>query len=107
MSGVLKDILLVFASMLIFHDPVTGQQFFGYSVALAGLVYYKLGAEKLQALATDARLYSAEYRQKNPAKTKILGICAILAVVTWAFWMWGPMSGEYTLRASSAASGGQ
>lgn len=101
MSGVLKDILLVFASMLIFHDPVTGQQFFGYSVALAGLVYYKLGAEKLQALATDARLYSAEYRQKNPARTKILGIFAILAVVTWAFWMWGPMSGGYTQYAST------
>lgn len=108
MSGVLKDILLVFASMLIFHDPVTGQQFFGYSLALAGLTYYKLGPEKLQSLATDARLYSVEYRQKNPAKTKVIGILAILAVVTWAFWMWGPLSSDYTQYvAASAGSGGK
>ena len=46
MSGVFKDILLVVASMVIFGDPVTLQQYFGYSIALAGLVYYKLGAEK-------------------------------------------------------------
>ncbi|KAA8641301.1 solute carrier 35 member [Aspergillus tanneri] len=43
MAGILKDILLVVASMVIFLDPVTMQQFFGYSIALAGLVYYKLG----------------------------------------------------------------
>lgn len=96
MSGVLKDILLVFASMLIFHDPVTGQQFFGYSIALAGLTYYKLGAENLQSLSTDARLRFGEFRQKNPARTKLVGIVAMLGLVAWLFWMWGPTSGgEY------------
>lgn len=96
MSGVLKDILLVFASMLIFHDPVTGQQFFGYSIALAGLVYYKLGADKMKSVATDARLSFADYRQKNPARTKLLGIVSVVLVVSLAFWLWGPGSaGEY------------
>ncbi|KAJ4420952.1 hypothetical protein N0V82_003993 [Gnomoniopsis sp. IMI 355080] len=93
MSGVLKDILLVFASMFIFHDPVTGQQFFGYSIALAGLTYYKLGAENLQSLATDARLRFGDYRQKNPARTKLVGIVAMFILVAWAFWMWGPTAG--------------
>lgn len=35
--------MIVFASMLLFHDPVSGLQFFGFSVALGGLVYYQLG----------------------------------------------------------------
>lgn len=48
LSGVLKDILLVGASMMIFRDPVSGLQAFGYSIALGGLVYYKLGADKLK-----------------------------------------------------------
>lgn len=35
--------MIVFASMLLFHDPVSTMQFFGFSVALGGLVYYQLG----------------------------------------------------------------
>lgn len=105
MSGVLKDILLVFASMLIFHDPVTGQQFFGYSIALAGLVYYKLGAEKMKSLATDARLSVADYRQKNPARTKLLSIFSLVLFVSVAFWMWGPGSAsEYAKYVRTVAS---
>src|SRR5690348_1241652 len=40
--GVLKDILLVILSVLIWSTPVTQLQVFGYSIALAGLVYYKM-----------------------------------------------------------------
>lgn len=106
MSGVLKDILLVFASMLIFHDPVTGQQFFGYSIALAGLTYYKLGAENLKSLATDARLRFGDYRQKNPARTKLVGIVAMFILVAWAFWMWGPTAGgDYAKYVRSVVRG--
>ena len=82
MSGVLKDILLVVASMVIFGDPVTGQQYFGYGIALGGLVYYKLGAEKIQALTTDARLQIAEARRNHPARVKMVVACVLLGVVT-------------------------
>ncbi|KAF3384712.1 putative sugar phosphate/phosphate translocator [Penicillium rolfsii] len=83
MAGILKDILLVCASMMIFRDPVTPQQFFGYSIALAGLVYYKLGAEKLQALSTDVRLQVGEYRRANPAKAKgiVAGVAATIVLL--------------------------
>jgi drug/metabolite transporter (DMT)-like permease len=87
MAGVLKDILLVAASMLIFHDPVTGQQFFGYSIALAGLVYYKLGAEKCNALAADVRLQVGEYNRANPARTKAIAIgvpCILILLVLYS-----------------------
>ncbi len=68
LSGVLKDILLVISSLVIFGDPVTGQQYLGYSIALGGLVYYKLGAEKLQSVAADARLYLTQGRGNLPSK---------------------------------------
>ncbi|KAL1296922.1 hypothetical protein AAFC00_004532 [Neodothiora populina] len=43
LSGVLKNIMIVFASMIMFHDPVSSLQFLGFSIALGGLVYYQLG----------------------------------------------------------------
>lgn len=82
MAGVLKDILLVVASMVIFGDPVSGQQYVGYSIALGGLVYYKLGAEKLQALANDTKLSFNEARRNHPAKVKLIAMCAALGFVT-------------------------
>lgn len=97
MSGVLKDVLLVFASMILFHDPVTGQQFFGYSIALAGLVYYKLGAEKLHSLAKDTQLQISQYRQSNPVRVKLAGAAAIFVTVFLLMWLWGPAStSQYT-----------
>ena len=50
----LKDILLVMASVVIFRDPVSGLQIFGYSIALGGLMYYKLGADKCKEYAEAA-----------------------------------------------------
>lgn len=50
LSGVLKDILLVVASILIWHTQVTNLQFFGFSIALGGLVYYKLGSQMIRDL---------------------------------------------------------
>ncbi|KAI1420814.1 triose-phosphate transporter family-domain-containing protein [Xylaria sp. FL1777] len=88
MSGVLKDILLVVASLLIFGDPVTLQQYFGYSIALAGLVYYKLGAEKLQQMTTDVKLTINEVRRSNPAGFKLGVICGGLFLVAFTFMSW-------------------
>ncbi|KAK7552570.1 triose-phosphate transporter family-domain-containing protein [Phyllosticta citricarpa] len=72
LSGVLKDILLVFASMLIFRDPVSGLQAFGYSIALSGLVYYKLGAEKLKEYVGQGGRAWAEYGSRHPALRKLI-----------------------------------
>ncbi|KAM3499379.1 hypothetical protein MY10362_007360 [Beauveria mimosiformis] len=56
MSAILKDILLVFASMVLFGDPVSGQQFIGYSIAMGGLIYYKIDRETMQSFAQDVTL---------------------------------------------------
>lgn len=89
LSGVLKDILLVGASMVIFRDPVSLTQAFGYSIALGGLVFYKLGGDGIKNSARDAQLYLGTLRQNNPARAKALvfgGVILILTIVVLAFW---------------------
>ncbi|KKA19518.1 DUF250 domain membrane protein [Rasamsonia emersonii CBS 393.64] len=78
LCGVLKDILLVAASMIIWHTPVTATQFFGYSIALAGLVYYKLGGDKIREYTSQANRSWAEYGSKHPAQRKAIIIGAVL-----------------------------
>lgn len=72
LSGVLKDILLVGASILIFGDPVSLTQAFGYSIALAGLVYYKLGSDKLKEYVGQGGRLWAEYGTRHPAMRKVI-----------------------------------
>jgi hypothetical protein len=76
---VLKDILLVFASMLLFGDPVSLLQAFGYGIALAGLMYYKLGADVAKDLVGQSSLAWAEFGANRPATRKLL-IFALLGV---------------------------
>ncbi|KAF2012250.1 TPT-domain-containing protein [Aaosphaeria arxii CBS 175.79] len=79
LSGVLKDILLVFASMFLFGDPVTLLQAFGYGIALAGLIFYKLGADKIREYTGQGGMMWAEFGATRPAARKIL-IFAVLLV---------------------------
>ncbi|KAJ3499094.1 hypothetical protein NLG97_g622 [Lecanicillium saksenae] len=85
MSGILKDILLVVSSILLFGDPVTGQQFVGYSIALCGLVYYKLGSEALQTLAQEATLKVNAVRQNYPERLRYALIAAAFFFITLFF----------------------
>jgi len=48
LSGVLKNMLLIGASILIFADPVSTTQFVGFFVAFTGLVVYQTGASNLK-----------------------------------------------------------
>jgi uncharacterized membrane protein len=42
LSGVIKDLLLIFGSVIFFRSTVTPIQYIGYSIALVGLVLFKL-----------------------------------------------------------------
>jgi hypothetical protein len=92
LCGVLKDILLVAASMAIWHAPVTPLQFFGYSIALAGLVYYKLGGDKIKEYTSQANRSWVEYGSKHPAQRKMI---IIGAVVLGAFLFLGALAPSY------------
>ncbi|BGP51742.1 hypothetical protein JCM10450v2_007692 [Rhodotorula kratochvilovae] len=48
LSGVLKDILLVGGSVILFGSPVTFIQLFGYAIALLGLFVFKTPKEKTE-----------------------------------------------------------
>lgn len=80
LCGVLKDILLVAASMALWHTPVTATQFFGYSISLIGLVYYKLGADKIKDYAGQANRAWAEYGANRPVQRKFVVIGAIVLI---------------------------
>lgn len=82
LSGVLKDILLVMCSILIFGDPVSGLQAFGYSIALLGLIWYKLGPEKIKEhLGAGGRAW-ADFGARRPAARKIVvGVMVVTVFV--------------------------
>jgi len=78
LCGVLKDILLVFASIAIWGTPVTKTQFFGYGIALVGMMYYKLGAETIKNIFTEGGRRWAEYGATNPAQRKLVVVATII-----------------------------
>ncbi|KAI4190984.1 MAG: hypothetical protein L6R41_000434 [Letrouitia leprolyta] len=78
LCGVLKDILLVVISVTFRSEPVTALQVFGYSIALAGLVYYKLGADMVKAKLSDAGRAWADYGVRHPALRKVIVFVGML-----------------------------
>ncbi|KAK5016985.1 triose-phosphate transporter family-domain-containing protein [Cryomyces antarcticus] len=81
LSGVLKDILLVGASMLIFRDPVSPLQGFGYTIALGGLIYYKLGSDKLKEYFANGGRAWADYGVRHPALRKVIVFGVVIVVL--------------------------
>jgi len=81
LCGVLKDIMLVGASMLIWGTQVTALQFLGYGVALSGLVYYKLGGEQLKGYVESAGRKWSEYGITNPIRRKMIVIGAVIILI--------------------------
>jgi hypothetical protein len=71
LCGVLKDILLVCASMMIWGTKVTALQFFGYGIALMGMVYYKLGYDSLKGYIGEGGRRWAEFGARKPVLRKL------------------------------------
>ena len=83
LCGVLKDIILVAASVMIWHTPLTPLQVFGYAIALCGLVYYKLGVSQIKAQFNEGSRLWAEYGATHPVARKlvILGVVLTLTFI--------------------------
>ncbi|MCJ1460531.1 hypothetical protein MMC28_010913 [Mycoblastus sanguinarius] len=84
LCGVLKDILLVAASIAIWGTPISALQYFGYSIALGGLIYYKLGGTQIKAQFSEMGRAWAEYGARHPAMRKVIvfgGIILFIFVV--------------------------
>jgi drug/metabolite transporter (DMT)-like permease len=72
LCGVLKDILLVGASMMIWGTQVSPLQFFGYAIALGGMVYYKLGFDQLRGYIGEGNRQWAEFGANKPILRKVV-----------------------------------
>ncbi|KAK1717462.1 hypothetical protein CaCOL14_004310 [Colletotrichum acutatum] len=58
LTGILKNILLIVVSVLIWHTSITALQFIGYAIALFGLVIYSTGWDQLKASSAGAVAWS-------------------------------------------------
>ncbi|KAK4244414.1 triose-phosphate transporter family-domain-containing protein [Corynascus novoguineensis] len=81
LCGVLKDVLLVVASMIIWGTQVTALQFFGYSIALGGMIYYKLGYEAIKGYAGEAGRQWADLGNRRPVLRRLAIIALILMAI--------------------------
>lgn len=86
--------------MVIFRDPVSGLQFFGYGIALAGLVYYKLGADKLKEYAAEGSRQWSDYGNRSPIMRKLLTIGLVITTVIILLGGVGSMFPEYGQQAA-------
>ena len=93
LCGVLKDILLVGASIAIWRTEVTPLQGFGYSIALCGLIYYKLGAATIKAHISDFQRYGAEYGIRHPVMKKLIIFGSVLGLIFLAMVSLAPSVG--------------
>jgi len=93
LCGVLKDIMLVAASIVLFGSPVSALQWFGYSIALAGMVYYKLGYNQIIGYYNNGSRMWAEYGATNPAQRKMVIFGAVILFLFLAIGALGTASG--------------
>lgn len=106
LCGVLKDILLVGASMAIWGTQVSGLQFFGYSIALGGMVYYKLGFEQLKGHIGEANRQWAEFGARKPVLRKVTIIVASAFIIFTLFGGLAPTyAPEYDPRKLASGAG--
>jgi hypothetical protein len=81
LCGVLKDIMLVAFSILIWATPISRLQAFGYSIAILGMLYYKLGQKELKPYIAEAGRRWSEFGANRPVLRKLLVIGAIFTTV--------------------------
>jgi hypothetical protein len=58
--------------MLIWGTKVSGTQFFGYAIALGGMLYYKLGTEQLKQHIGNAGRSWSEFGVQRPIARKLV-----------------------------------
>lgn len=87
--------------MAIWGTPVSGLQFFGYSIALGGLLYYKLGSDQLKQYASSAGRSWDEFGANKPATRKLV---VIGSVIVFVFLLLGGLAPTYAPGSVKASS---
>ncbi|KAK3297578.1 triose-phosphate transporter family-domain-containing protein [Chaetomium fimeti] len=85
LTGILKNILLVIISVLIWGTNIAPLQVLGYAIALAGLLYYSLGWDQLVLLSQAAWAFASgddQHHQQHglPSAVRRTLVMAVAAV---------------------------
>lgn len=110
LTGILKSILLVAASVLIWNTPISLLQTLGYGIALIGLVLYSVGYQQiLQNLRDSSSWLARVWNDENPTPGKmsikvrkglVIGaagfVVVALAVSLWHFYGLGGSISQIT-----------
>jgi len=81
LCGVLKDIMLVAFSILVWGTPMSRLQAFGYSVAIIGMLYYKLGQKELKPYIAEAGRRWSEFGANRPVLRKLLVVGVVFTTL--------------------------
>jgi hypothetical protein len=76
--------------MMIWGTPISGLQFFGYAIALCGMVYYKLGLDALKGYAAEGLRHWAEFGNTRPVLRKVIVIAGGLFFIFVLFGGFAP-----------------
>lgn len=87
LSGILKDILLIFASTLIWSTQLTGIQILGYGAALFGLFWYKQG-DIFKPIEGESVDQQRKRRTRLVVSAAVAGVTAIAIFVLAALHDW-------------------
>jgi hypothetical protein len=96
LCGVLKNIIIVLASVMIWKTMVTPTQVVGYTVAIIGLLYYSFGADSIHSFIRNHVLQKV-HRDENPIarrrRTQRVIASMLLTTVVFAGAIGGVLAG--------------
>jgi hypothetical protein len=100
LTGILKNILLVVASVVIWHTAITPLQVLGYGIACFGLVYYSFGWDLMVSQSAAGWAYtktlwepSDEGMSPQVRRAVVIGLGVCTVVLLW----WSFVSGGETV----------
>jgi hypothetical protein len=96
LCGVLKNIIIVLVSVLIWKTVVTPAQVAGYTVATIGLLYYSFGADSIHSFVRD-HAFQKVTTEENPIarrrRTQRVIVSMLLTTVVLAGAVGGVLAG--------------
>lgn len=93
--------------MLIWGTKISGLQAFGYSIAIIGMLYYKLGQKELKPFISEAGRRWAEFGAARPALRKLLLIGMFITAIVLLLGQVGSFAPEYDPKGYIAAAKSQ
>ena len=115
LTGILKNILLVVASVIIWHTTIAAMQFIGYTIALGGMVYYSLGWEQIKVHSAGATTWiqetwnspSLDESRLSPLVRRLLfiGLISLITLMLVVGFSYGGEADPATVAGAAAGSG--